>query len=178
MDRILHRAIQLQGQWPMEIHQYWTVPRQAPDPSQRSGGCSKSIEEREVSWSWQHPSRTGPSRWRSNHCSHDNLWQEAAHRKMAKPVDPVLGHHTSQERQPAAETEIPNNKPHQPQKQCWRSYQTDWSSKCRRSLLKNKQASEKEGTPQSRFSTWESFTISISSSSKTPWLKKGLACNH
>ena len=33
-------------------------------PSQRSGGCSTIIEEREVSWSRQHPNRTGPSRWR------------------------------------------------------------------------------------------------------------------
>ena len=32
-------------------------------PSQRSEGCSTIIEKREVSWSRQHPSRTGPSRW-------------------------------------------------------------------------------------------------------------------
>ena len=63
----------------MQIHHCWTVPRhthrgQPPHPSQRSGGCSTFIEEMEVSWSWQHPSRTGPSRWRGcNHCSHDNL---------------------------------------------------------------------------------------------------------
>ena len=38
-------------------------------------------------------------------------------RKMANPVDPVLGHHTSQERQPAAVPELPNNQPHQPPKQ-------------------------------------------------------------
>ena len=28
-------------------------------------------------------------------------------------MDPVLNHHTSQERQPAAMPELPNNKPHQ-----------------------------------------------------------------
>ena len=32
---------------------------------------------------------------------------------MANPMDPVLSHRTSQERQPAAVPELPNNKPHQ-----------------------------------------------------------------
>ena len=36
---------------------------------------------------------------------------------MANPVDPVISHHTSQERQPAAVPELPNNKPHQSPKQ-------------------------------------------------------------
>ena len=36
---------------------------------------------------------------------------------MANPVDQVLGHHTSQERQPAAVPELPNYQPHQPPKQ-------------------------------------------------------------
>ena len=36
--------------------------------SQRSKGCSTIIEEKEVSWSRQHPSRTGPSWWRG--CNH------------------------------------------------------------------------------------------------------------
>ena len=35
---------------------------------------------------------------------------------MANPMDPVLSHHTSQERQPAAVPELPN-KPHQSPKQ-------------------------------------------------------------
>ena len=82
---------------------------------QRSGGCSRITEEREVSWSRQHPSRTGPSRRRGcNHRSHINLQQDSADRRMANPMDPVLSHHTSQERQPAAVPELPNNKPHQP----------------------------------------------------------------
>ena len=39
-------------------------------PSQRRWGCCTISEEREVSWKWQHPSRTGPSRWRSSsYCS-------------------------------------------------------------------------------------------------------------
>ena len=36
---------------------------------------------------------------------------------MANPVDPVLNHHTSQERQPAAVSELPNDQPHQSHKQ-------------------------------------------------------------
>ena len=36
---------------------------------------------------------------------------------MADIVDPVLNHHTSQERQPAAVPELPNDQPLQPPKQ-------------------------------------------------------------
>ena len=36
---------------------------------------------------------------------------------MANPLDPVLGHHTSKERQPAAVPELLKNQPHQPPKQ-------------------------------------------------------------
>ena len=36
---------------------------------------------------------------------------------MAYPMDPVLSHYTSQERQPAAVPELPNDQPHQPPKQ-------------------------------------------------------------
>ena len=36
---------------------------------------------------------------------------------MANPMDPVLSHHASQERQPVAVPELPNNKPHQSPKQ-------------------------------------------------------------
>ena len=61
-------------------------------------------EEREISWSWQHPSRTGRSMWKGcNYCSHDNQQQDLADRKMANPMDPVLSHHTS----PA----LPNDQP-------------------------------------------------------------------
>ena len=85
-----------------------------PHSSQRSGGCTTTIEERGVSWSRQHPSRTGQSRWRGcNHRSHNNLQQDLADRRMANPIDPVISHHTSQERQPAAVPELPNNKLHQ-----------------------------------------------------------------
>ena len=37
--------------------------------------------------------------------------------RMANPVDPVLSHHTSQEKQPAAVPELPNGQPHQSPKQ-------------------------------------------------------------
>ena len=47
----------------------------------------------------------------------DNLQQDLADRRIANPMDPVLNHHTSQERQPAAMPELPNNKPHQSPKQ-------------------------------------------------------------
>ena len=36
---------------------------------------------------------------------------------MANPVDPVLSHDTSQERQPAAVPELRKDQPHQPPKQ-------------------------------------------------------------
>ena len=48
-------------------------------------------------------------------------------------------------------------------KSCWRSYWTDWSLKWRRSSLQKRQASEQEGAPQSRFSTYESSVRNISS---------------
>ena len=46
-----------------------------------------------------------------------NLQQDLADRRTANTMDPVLRHHTSQERQPAAVPELPNNKPHQSPKQ-------------------------------------------------------------
>ena len=104
MDQILHWAVQSQGQWRSistglspDRHRGWP-----PHPSKRSGGCSTITEEREDNWSRQHPSRIGPSRWRGcNQRSHGNLQQDLADRRLAKPMDPVLSHHTSQERQPA-----------------------------------------------------------------------------
>ena len=38
-------------------------------------------------------------------------------RRMANSMDPVLSHHTSQGRQPAAVPELPNDQPHQSPKQ-------------------------------------------------------------
>ena len=43
--------------------------------------------------------------------------KDLADRRIANPMDPVLSPHTSQEGQPAAVPELPNNKPHQSPKQ-------------------------------------------------------------
>ena len=118
MDRILLWTVQSQGQG------RFISGELSPD-RHGSGFCSINIEEREVSWSWQHPSRTGPSRSRrSNHCSHDNLKQDLADRRMANPLDPGLGHHTHFlkeatyiKKQPAAVPELQSSQPHQPPKQ-------------------------------------------------------------
>ena len=49
--------------------------------------------------------------------THDNLQQDLADRRMANPMDSVLGHYTSLERQPPLVPELSNNQPHQPSKQ-------------------------------------------------------------
>ena len=96
MDKILHWAVQSQSQW-RSISTELSPGRQGgwpPHPSLRSGGCCTIVEEREVSWSWHHPGRTGPSMWRRrNHCSHHNLRQDLADRRMTNPVDPILSQH-------------------------------------------------------------------------------------
>ena len=72
--------------------------RRLHHPLQRSGGCNTITQVKEVSWTWQHHSRTDQSWWRGhNHHSHDNLQQDLTDRRMANPVDPVLGRHTSQD---------------------------------------------------------------------------------
>ena len=43
----------------------------------------------------------------------NKIWQTG---EWPTPMDPVLSHHTSQERQPAAVPELPNDKPHQSSK--------------------------------------------------------------
>ena len=49
----------------------------------------------------------------------DNIPAELVHaggedvKRMANPMDPVLSHHISKERQPAAMPDLLNNKPHQ-----------------------------------------------------------------
>ena len=45
------------------------------------------------------------------------MQKDLGERRMTNPMGPVLGRHTSQERQPAAEAELPNTKPHQSPKQ-------------------------------------------------------------
>ena len=116
--RILLWVVLSQDQWrsiSAELFSY-RHRRRSPHPSQRNGGCSIIIEESEVSR--QHPSRTGSSRRRNgNRCSHNNLQQGLADRRMANPVDPVLGHHASKDRQPTAVQELLNDQVYQPSKQ-------------------------------------------------------------
>ena len=72
-------------------------------------------------------------------------------------MDPVLSHHASQERQPAAVPELPNNKPHQSPKQSHAEDHTEQiEATTEKIIAENKQASEQEGAPQSRSSTYES----------------------
>ena len=84
-----------------------------------------------------------------------------------RPRGPVLSHYTSQERQPAAAPELRTISliSHQA-KSWWKSHWTDWRHKRKRSSLKNRQASEQDGVPQSR-STYESSVRNIFSTSKT-----------
>ena len=66
---------------------------------------------------------------------------------MVNPVEPVLDHHTSQKAIEAM-PELPNDQPHQLPKQSHaedHTEQTELSHKQRRSLLKNRQASDHEG---------------------------------
>ena len=71
------------------------------------------IVESEISWILHHPIK----KKKKNHRCNDNLHQDLADRRMDNPMDPVFGHHTSQERQPAAVPELPNDQSHQPPKQ-------------------------------------------------------------
>ena len=45
------------------------------------------------------------------------MQQDLADRRMANTVDPVLSHHNSHERQPAAVPKLPNDQPRQPPEQ-------------------------------------------------------------
>ena len=44
---------------------------------------------------------------------------------MTNALDTVLGHHTSQERQPAAVRKLPKDQPHRPPKQSHAEYHTE-----------------------------------------------------
>ena len=83
---------------------------------------------------------------------------------MANPVDPVTGYNTSKQRQTVAVPEPPHNQPHQPPKQKHAEDHTPQiEAASGKSLPKNRQASEQEGVPQSRSSTYESSVRNISS---------------
>ena len=154
MDRILLWAVQPQSQWRSistelypDRHRGWP-----PHPSQRSGGRSTITEEREVSWSWQHPSRTGPSRWRGCNPLSRQSATRFGRQENGQPHGPSpQSSHFSRKAtcSSARTTEWPATSAIRA-KSSWRSYWTDWSREQRRSSLKNKQASEQEGPTQSR----------------------------
>ena len=64
---------------------------------------------------------------------------------MANPVDPVLGHHTSQEKQPAAVPELPNDQPHQPPKQSHAEDHTEQSEAQAERIIAEEQAGFRAG---------------------------------
>ena len=97
----------------MEIHQYWTVPIL----SQRMTTPSFAKKWRLQYNRWRKESllklTTSQQNWSKKmdvtrecinsvlgHLFHDNLQQDLADGRMANPENPVLSHHTSQERQP------------------------------------------------------------------------------
>ena len=69
---------------------------------------------------------------------------------MANPLDPVLSHHTSQERQPAAVPELPNDQSPKHSRAEDHTEQTEAASERKRSSLKNGQASEQKGADLQR----------------------------
>ena len=88
---------------------------------------------------------------------------------MTNPMDPVLSNHTSQERQPAAVPELPNDQPHQSLKQSHTEEHTEQieATSGEDHRRKNRQTSEQEGVPKSRCSTYAFYVRNISSTRKT-----------
>ena len=140
-----------------------------PHPSQRSEDCSTITAEREVSWSQQHPSRTGQSRWRGcNHRSHDNLQQDLADWRKANPWTQSL-----------VITLPKKGNPQQHQNYRTISLISHTSKvmlkiilkrlkpQAKKIIAKNRQASEQAGAPQSRSSTYKFCVRNISSTSTT-----------
>ena len=105
----------------MEIYRYWTVPRQTQDdhPILRKEveNAVQALKKGKSAGVDIIPEDLVQAGGQCNHRSHNNLQQDLADRRMADPVDPVLSHHSSPERQPAAKLELLNNKPHQSPKQ-------------------------------------------------------------
>ena len=111
------------------------------------------------------PAEVVQNRWRGHNLSHNNLQQDLADRRMANPVEPVLGCYTSQERQPAAEPELLNDHPPK------QSHAEDHTEQIEAANgEENRQTSEQEGAPESRSSTLESSVRNISCTSKTSTL--------
>ena len=76
---------------------------------------------------------------------------------MANSMDPVLSHHTSQERQPAAAPELLNNKPHQSPKQSHAEDHTEQIEATSGEDIAEEQASFRAG----RSTTEQTFTLQI-----------------
>ena len=107
MDRILLWAVQSWSQLSSDRQR-----GRPTHPSQRSAGCSTITEERET----QLESDNIPAELVQAGEEDVITQQDLADRRMANPVDPVLSHHTSQERQTAAAPELTNDQSHQPPK--------------------------------------------------------------
>ena len=111
---------------PVEVHQYWTPPRQ----KQRTTTTSFAKKWRLQYIHWRKRSQLELTTFQQNlpmqveshnNLQHDladrrlanNLQHDLADRRMANPLDPVLGnHHITQERQPAAVSDLPNDQSH------------------------------------------------------------------
>ena len=153
MVRVLLRAVQLQSH---RIPKSTKRPpsnrqRQLPHHLRRSGSSGEIAQEWEVSRSEQRPSRAGAGRGRS-HDKHptDYLQQDLADRGVAHAVDLISHHHPPQERQPTA---MPELSYHQSQR--------------KRSVPRNKLASDQDVAQQSRSSTLGYCARSTSNTSKT-----------
>ena len=72
-------------------------------------------------------------------------------------MDPVLSHHTSQERQPAAMPELPNNKPHQSPKQSHFEDHTEQIEATSEKIIAEEQAGFRAG----RNTTEQIFNVRI-----------------
>ena len=73
---------------------------------------------------------------------------------MANLMDPVLRHHTSQERQPAAVPELQNGQPHQSAKQSHAGDHTEQIEATSGEDHRRRTGTEQDGVPQSRSSTY------------------------
>ena len=126
MDRILLWAAQLQGQWRAISAELTQTDTEDDHPILR-----KEVEAAVQLFN------TGKSAGVDNILAElvqadgedviaviDKIWKTGE--RMANPVDPVVpGHNTSQERQPAAVPELPNDQLHQPPKQSHADDHTD-----------------------------------------------------
>ena len=101
-------------------------------------------------------------------------------KSCCNPMDPVLSHHTSQERQPAAMPELPNNKPHQSPKQ---SHAEDHTEQIEATSREKPQAEkiiaeEQAGFRAGRSTTEQIFNLRILCEKKSPAPARRLPCLH